>query len=560
MTTPDTSNIDVPMSFAASTPAPSAWRAWLCAALLAWAFAPAAHAAQAATPPAAAQARLSLRELHFGGNTVFSDAQLLSIAAPFIGQRLADADLKALLQRLTDVYLQAGYSTSRARLPDQDLDNGVLRVEVVEGFLEKIVVNGARGLDPAYIAQRLQVGLTTPLNVALLNANLRLLMQEPGIADIGAELSPGTRPGAAVLTVEVKEGARYAAGLRVANDRAPAVGGTRGAIEGNAHNIFGHGDDVDFTLGLASGLNDVDFRINLPWSARGPELSLRYFRAVSQLVEEQFEVFGAETRSSALDLGLSHTLWRDSGRRLQLGFNLVGKHSESTLLGQPFSFSPGVENGKADVRVARLGMTWRQSFARDSLSARAVWSAGIGALGATVHGDDAPDSQFHSLYLSLQWLHSLGPRAGSLYARAEAQLSNDGLLPLEKFSLGGFNSVRGYRRSRFVRDEGWSSSLEYRLPLLRLAVPGLARRGNDGQLSLVMFIDAGRAWNHGQDSLDALDKPTTLLAAGPGLRWDIASDTRAEIMWGGLRRHVADTGDDLQDSGFHFLVSAHQHF
>jgi hemolysin activation/secretion protein len=430
----------------------------------------------------------------------------------------------------------------------------------VEGFLEKIVVNGTRTLEPSYVAQRLQVGLTTPLNLAVLNANLRLLMQEPGIADISAELAPGARAGGAVLVVKVVEAARYSAGLRVANDRAPAVGGTRGAFEGTARNILGRGDQVDLTVGLASGLDDLDFRIAVPWSATGPELSLRYFRANSELVEEQFKVFGAETRTSAIDLGLTQVMWQEARHQLKLSVDLVAKHSATTLLGLPFSFSPGVENGKADVRVARLGLQWQQRFSHDSLSLRAVWSAGIGALGATVHGDGLPDSRFHSGYLSAQWLHELGPRAGALYARGEAQLSNDGLLPLEKFSLGGVNSVRGYRRSRFVRDEGWSASVEYRLPLLRLALPAVSRRSTDGQLSLVMFLDAGRAWNHGQDRLDELDPPTTLLAAGPGLRWDIAADTHAEIMWGGVRHHVADTGSDLQDMGLHFMFNAHQSF
>ena len=548
------------MFFLGPIPADLSWRACLLVALLALLHPCVALATEGATRVPAAQPRMVLRELAFSGNTVIATAQLTAVASPFLGHALTDADLQALVQRLTAVYLQAGFSTSRAMLPDQDLQDGVLRIELIEGFLEKIVVNGARALDPAYIAQRLQVGLTTPLNVAVLNANLRLLMQERGVADLSAELAPGTQAGGAVLVVKVAEAARYTAGLRVANDRAPAVGGTRGAFEGRAHNIFGRGDQLDLAVGLASGLNDVDFRVNLPWSARGPALSLRYFRAVSQLVEEQFEVFGAETRSSAVDLGLSQSLWQDAQGQLKLSFNLVGKHSESTLLGLPFSFSPGVENGKADVRVARLGLQWQQRFKRDSLSARAVWSAGIGALGATVHGDDLPDSQFHSGYLSLQWLHTFGPRAGSLYARGEAQISNDGLLPLEKFSLGGVNSVRGYRRSRFVRDEAWSASLEYRVPLMRLAIPGVSRRGSDGQLSAVMFVDAGRAWNHGADGLDQLDKPTTLLAAGPGLRWDIAADTHAEIMWGGVRRQVADTGNDLQDKGLHFMLTAHQSF
>lgn len=144
----------------------------------------------------------------------------------------------------------------------------------------------------------------------MLNADLRLLMQERGVDDISAELQTGSRRGGSLLVVKVVEGARYSAGWRVAHDRAPAVGGIRGAIEGSAYNLLGRGDQFDLTVGVASGLNDLDFRINVPWSAGGPELSLRYFRAVSQLVEEQFEVFGAETRSSALNLGVSQTLWQ----------------------------------------------------------------------------------------------------------------------------------------------------------------------------------------------------------------------------------------------------------
>jgi hemolysin activation/secretion protein len=518
--------------------------------------------AAAGAPPASAtpSARLVVSTIVFSGNTVIPTPHLMSIAAPFIGHTLADADLQGLLQRLTDVYLQAGFSTSRAVLPDQETSAGVLRISIVEGFLEQIVVSGTRAVDPAYIAARLQTGLTAPLNLAMLNANLRLLMQERGIANISAELAPGRKPGGAILKVAVEEAALYSAGMRVANDRAPVVGGMHGVLDASSRNLFKRGDEIDLALGLASGLRDMDVRVSVPWSAAGPEFSVRYFRATSELVEEQFEVFGAKTRSSALDIGVSQVLWRRPRGCLKLSASVVGKQSESSLNGQLFSFSPGVENGKAAVRLVRLALQWQQQFARDSLSARIAWSAGLGALGATTHNDGLPDSRFHSAFLQLQWLHTLGPRAGSLYLRGEAQLTSDGLLPLEKFSLGGSSSVRGYRRSRFVRDQGWAAGLEYRLPLLRLPVPGLSRRSTDGQLSAVLFIDAGRAWNHGRDDFNQADPSTTLLAAGPGLRWDIGADTAAEIMWGGVRRHLDNTGSDIQDLGVHFMVTARQSF
>ena len=543
-----------------SIPANSLWRAGLraivwCVVLAMWGL-----AAGAPLASDTAGARLLVKAIAFKGNTVIATPQLMAVAAPFIGRTLADGDLQGLLQRLTDVYLQAGFSTSRAVLPDQEASEGVLHIDIVEGFLEQIVVSGTRAVDPAYIAARLQTGLTAPLNLAVLNANLRLLMQERGIANISAELAPGRKRGGALLKVAVEEAAIYTAGLRLANDRAPVVGGIHGVLDASARNFFKRGDEIGLALGLASGLRELDVRASVPWSVNGPEFSVRYFRARSELVEEQFDVFGAKTHSSALDIGVSQVLWQRRRGRLKLSASVVGKQSESSLNGQLFSFSPGVENGKAAVRLVRLALQWQQQFARDSLSARVAWSAGLGALGATTHNDGLPDSRFHSAVLQLQWLHTLGPRAGALYLRGEAQLSSDGLLPLEKFSLGGSSSVRGYRRSRFVRDQGWAAALEYRLPLLKLPVPGLSHQTTDGQLSAVLFVDAGRAWNHDRDDFNQTDPSTTLLAAGPGLRWDIGPDTSAEIMWGAVRRHIANTGTDIQDLGVHFMVTAHRSF
>lgn len=548
------------MSFADPIPAHAIWRARLRVLVLSAVVAISGVTNSGALAAERQGAHLVVSQIVFSGNTVITSPQLLAGAAPFLGRALTDADLQGLLQRLTDLYLQAGFSTSRAILPDQDTAGGVLHIDIVEGFLEQIAVSGTRTIDPAYIAARLQTGLTAPLNVAVLNANLAMLMQEPGLSKLNAELAPGRKRGGALLKVTVEEAARYTAGLRVANDRAPAVGGIRGVLDATARNVFNRGDEMDLTLGLASGLRDLDVRVSVPWSSAGPEFSVRYFRATSELVEEQFEVFGAKTTSSALDFSISQALWSRPRGRLKFSAGVVGKQSQSSLNGQLFSFSPGVENGKATVRLVRLTLQWQQQFARDSFSARAAWSVGLGALGATTHNDGLPDSRFHSGYLQLQWLHSLGPRAGSLFVRGEAQLTSDSLLPLEKFSLGGSHSVRGYRRSRFVRDEGWAASVEYRLPLLRLAVPGLSRRARDGQLSAVLFIDAGRAWNHDRDDFSLADPPTTLLAAGPGLRWEIASDTAAEIMWGGVRRHVANTGRDIQDRGVHFMVTAQRSF
>jgi hemolysin activation/secretion protein len=373
---------------------------------------------------------------------------------------------------------------------------------------------------------------------------------------VQGELQRGTRPGGLVLEVAIEEAPRFDGGLRLANDRAPAVGGAHGAIEGTARNVFGQGDVIDFVVGVADGLRDLDFRLNVPLWTHGTELSFRYFDADSELIDEEFAVLGAEWEATHVELGLAQSLYERAGREIVFTPRVASRQTESRLLGRPFSFSPGVENGKADIKVARLALQWIERGSRDYLSTRLTWSIGIGGLGATRHDDGRPDSRFHTLLAQGQWLHRFGASGATLLARADVQESMDPLLPLEKFVVGGTYSVRGYRRARFVRDNGWSASLEYRQPLLRLPVPGLSLRAADGQLALVAFVDAGRAWNEVEEA----DEPETLIAAGPGLRWDLRRGIRGEVYWGALRRRVADTGDDLQDDGIHIVLTARRSF
>ena len=124
--------------------------------------------------------------------------------------------------------------------------------------------------------------------------------------------------------------------------------------------------------------------------------------------------------------------------------------------------------------------------------------------------------------------------------RALAQIGRDRLVPLEQLSLGGRGTVRGYRENQLVRDSGWAIGLEYHHALWG----GAADRR---RLTLVPFIDAGRARDRGAPA-------TRLASAGLGLMaaWD---GWEAELFYGRrLEDPPVDTHGDLQDRGIHFSL------
>jgi hemolysin activation/secretion protein len=174
------------------------------------------------TPPApvlSQGARVRARGFRFTGNTVVSEPELQSLAAPFIGRELGNAELEDLRVRITHRYIDAGYINSGATLPDQDISDGVIRYEIVEGRLTEILVGGNNRFRPGYLRDRLALGAEPVLNVNQLQERVQILLQDPQIERITAELAPGTQRGEASLRADVTGTPHVIAGVSFSNDR-----------------------------------------------------------------------------------------------------------------------------------------------------------------------------------------------------------------------------------------------------------------------------------------------------------------------------------------------------
>jgi hemolysin activation/secretion protein len=131
------------------------------------------------------------------------------------------------------------------------------------------------------------------------------------------------------------------------------------------------------------------------------------------------------------------------------------------------------------------------------------------------------------------------------------QFCDQSVLPLEKFSVGGAYSVRGYREDEFVRDNGVVASLELRYPAFRMPVPGLAQTAEDGMVQLAAFTDWG--WSENVDT--ATPSPRSIGSVGLGVRWDPSPRLHAQLYWGIPLRDIDYPSDDLQNDGIHFQLN-----
>ncbi|HBB33503.1 MAG TPA: ShlB/FhaC/HecB family hemolysin secretion/activation protein [Cyanobacteria bacterium UBA8803] len=493
-------------------------------------------------PPPELGVSVKVKRIEVLGSTVFSPAELAAAVASFIGKDATFEELLGIRTAITKLYTDNGYTTSGAFLPSQDVTDGVVRIQVVEGGIERIDIQGLKHLHPSYVRSRLSSATQAPINLRRLEEALQLLQLDPQLERVQAELSAGTVAGTNVLTLKVQEAQPWQMALTLENRDSPSVGSLGGTATLNNNNLLGFGDRLSADYGLSEGINRYSLRYEIPINPQNGTLSLSYNRSKSELIEEPFSVFDINSNSYTLSLGFRQPIVRTPTSEFALALSLDLRQSQTFVLEDiPFSFSLGPEDGKSRVTVVRFSQDWLNRSANRVLAARSQFSFGLDAFDATIN-ESGVDGRFMSWIGQLQWVQALGADA-ILIARAGVQLSNDTLLPLEQFSIGGRDTVRGYLQNQRVADNGIIGSLEVRWPIVR-------DPGGIGTIQLAPFFDMGTVWNHESE----VGSPRTLASIGLGLRWQLEPYLSVQFDWGIPLISVENEGDSFQDNGITFSI------
>lgn len=489
-------------------------------------------------PPPDESERFFVREIIVSGNTVLQE-EIEQLARLLKRRSVAFEDLVCLRSEITELYINNGYVTSGAFLPNnQDLGSGVVRVQVVEGELEAIEIGGLSRLQAGYIRDRLARAATTPVRRQRLEEALQLLQLNPLIAQVNAELTAGSTPGRNVLLVNIQEAPAFRAGIGTDNYRSPSIGSQQGTVSLGHENLLGLGDRISVEYDLTQGLDLVDIDYGVPINAADGRLSFGYTNSDTQIVEDEFEDFNIEGETEIFSLSFRQPVVREPEREIGLGLTLDISRRQTFLDEVPFSFSEGPEEGESRTTALRFFQDYVDRGPRRVLAFRSQFSVGIDAFDATIN-DTGTDGRFVAWQGQFQLVQRVSSRA-LLITNIGVQLSPDSLLALEQISLGGVETVRGYRENEIVTDNGVFGTVELRLPLT----------ANPERLQLAPFIDVATGWNN-----EAPDPETeTLLSTGVGLRWLVTPSLSLRVDYGIPLISVDDEGDSLQEDGFHFSV------
>ncbi|MBE9099740.1 ShlB/FhaC/HecB family hemolysin secretion/activation protein [Vacuolonema iberomarrocanum] len=493
--------------------------------------------AEPTPPPAPDDAqRFTVSDIVVTGNTAFDEGDLEPIYQEFLGRSLTFEELQEIADRITQLYLNEGFLTSRAIL-ESPTGDGVVRVRVIEGELETIEVEGNQRVPDSYIRSRVALGADTPVNQFDLEDQLRLLRLDPLFDNVEASLRAGDGLGQSILVVRVTEAEPFFGAVSIDNYSPASVGSERMNLELGYRNLTGLGDTVSMTLRRTTtgGARLYDFNYRVPVNPREGTLSVRIAPSDFDITDPAFDQLNINGNTELYEVSFRQPFIRTPRTEAALSIGLSYRDGE-TLFGN-------IILNESTITALRFGQDVVLRDSTGAWSVRSQFSIGTTLLDATTDGN--PDGQFFSWLGQLQRVQILNPD-NLLILQADVQLTPDALLAPEQFSIGGGQSLRGFRQNARLGDNGVRLSAENRITLGR-------NEAGAPIFQLAPFADMGWVWNDGDNPRDTPDQPF-LAGVGLGLIWQPSSQFDLRLDYALPLIDLDDRGNNAQDQGLYFSV------
>ena len=524
--------------------------------------------APSVTPPTQAPALIppggptvTVQRFDISGNTVYGDAVLQPVVARFLNQPLTLAELYKAADAITDYYQSHGYSIARATLPEQKLDEGVLKIQVVEGRVGQVSFEGnSRTRTPVLQHEAAALKPGDVYTDAAMDRAVLLVNDLPGVS-AQAVLQPGSAFGTADVIYKADE-TRYSGQISADDYGRQSTGRMRLNASLTVNSLTGSGDRLDAGLTHAEHnlLNFGSLDYSLPLGPDGGRLTAGYNQSEYHLatfdITDTSKVstyklrIGGSNRNA--NLGWQYPLLRSHDQNLYWGIGLQHEGTTTTSLGKTVA--------STSLNALQLNFFYNetgQDGSSKTLDGGFTSNGGKNPNGVSTSAEQARVTLDGSLSQPLGGFTFVG--------RAGGQWSADPLTDIDKYSLGGPDSVRGYESAEARGDSGLFASAEFQHP-----VPAWP-------FTAGWFVDAGKVWTESLIELKPLGPVTrlgqtvnefetvragashaTLAASGFELIYTPASRTwEARLQWafgfGGYKPVESDEGGHIWATlGFNF--------
>ena len=390
------------------------------------------------------------------GALLIPEAELQARIADVIGKQLSLGQLKGLTLYLAGYYIEQGY-LARVVLPPQDIKDGIVDIQVVEGKRGSVRVDSQ---DPrldsarvqAFIEQRLAQG--GALDITALGEAVNILNEQPG-TNAKVALAAGKGEGEIDLNISASSTPLVSGNLGLNNQGSRGTGEVQGSAGLTLNNPTGHFDALSLLANLSEGNTYGRIDYSLAVGDRGLRLGINGSTLHYQLTQASFVALEGRGTAHTAGLVASYPL----ARRNDLSLSLSGGYDDKRLTDRTIAG----ETSRRHVTVTSLAI--------DGYAQHRFGVTSVGVSLSVGHSDQRNASalaldqasrrtqgSFNKLGYTLSQLVPVSARwvvSGSL----RGQVAGNNLDSTERMGLGGPNAIRAYPVGEATGDEAWLLNL-----------------------------------------------------------------------------------------------------
>jgi hemolysin activation/secretion protein len=459
-----------------------------------------------AAPEGADKITFILKSVTITGMSVYKEADVLPLYQPMLGKTVSLVQIYALADRLTAKYRNAGYILSQVIVPPQTIDGGRIRLQAVEGYVDRITLNSdTPGEKEALAPYGSIVTASRPLKAAALERYLLVINDLPGM-NAKSVLSPSPKtPGASslLLTVDHKS---YDASVQTDNRGSLYMGPQQYNVSLSLNNILHAYEGISLQVADAPHeMGYVGVNVSRPVGYKGAIVNVGG-SVTSTAPGFTLKQFGVKGLSRTYTAGITYPFIRSRSE------NLYGT-AKFDYLNSERSDNLGLGVIEDRLRVLRLnGLYQTADHFQGSDSLTVELSRGIDIFNAKPQGSPNMTRvfgtpEFFKATFDASRVQAL-TQMFDLFTSAAGQWSADPLLASEEFGVGGAAYGSAYDSSEITGRHGLSGRIELRAndpiatPLQKLQAYG--------------FYDIGKVWD--PQGAAAKDRIRSLASTGLGLR------------------------------------------
>jgi hemolysin activation/secretion protein len=437
-------------------------------------------------PRAVEELRFTLTDIVIEGAQTLPAQEFRPLYQNLLGQEVTVSNILDVADAIEDAYRRKGYVLTHAFVPPQRVNNGVFKIDVVEGYVASVTVEGGDPATQALVRSLIEpVVNVRPLSLAALERALLLANDLPGVAASGVLRPAPNVPGASELLVSLVT-TKATGGLAVDNrgSQFQGVWTLGGDVEVNS--LAGVGDQLGASFASSPNVlekSSAQLRYRRPVGTDGMTASLIATETWGQ-PGAGLTPFDLVTTSLAVGPRLSYPILRSRAESLSIDAGFTVQQANVESLGEPFSHDQW--------RVVDVGLTYSRVALGGTWSASTDLAQGLGILGATPDGTltlshPGAATEFTKVTGSFRHVRTLiGPLSFALAGQGQY-----GFAPLvagEQITFGGTQIGRGYDPGAITGDEGAGGSAELRwdehFPSFYLET-----------LEPYVYYETGKVWN-----------------------------------------------------------------